>query len=125
MWRTVLAVVGGIVAWMVVATVLDIGLRLALPGYHDAEATLAFTLGMKIARLSLAVAASLAAGAAARWIAPTSKAAPWIVALILLALFVPEHIRIGSRLPLWYHLFFLLTLAPFVALGARLARRSS
>lgn len=127
MLRTILAVIGGLVAWAVVATLLDIGVRYALPGYRAAEPLLLFTMPMKIARLSLAVIASLAAGAVARAIAPASKAAPWIVGLILLALFLPSHIQIGARLPLWYHLFFLVTLAPLVALGAqlRLQRRSA
>jgi hypothetical protein len=118
MWRTVLAVVGGLVAWMLVATVLNIGLRHALPGYSEAEPVLAFTLAMKIGRLSLAVIASLAAGVVARSSAPASKAAPWIVGFIMLVFFVPGHIQLWSRLPVWYHLFFLITLAPAVALGA-------
>jgi len=120
MGRTILGVIGGLVAWVAIATVLDIGLRYALPGYREAEPLLVFTLTMKIARLTLALIASLGAGAAARAIAPASRWAPWLVGLILLALFLPEHIWIGARLPLWYHLFFLITLAPTVALGARL-----
>jgi hypothetical protein len=123
MWRIVLAVIGGLVAWTLVATVLDIGLRYALPGYREAEPALAFTLAMKIARLSLAVIASLAAGVTARAIAPSSNLAPWLIGLVALAIFLPEHIRIGPRLPLWYHLFFLVTLAPLVALGARVRLR--
>jgi hypothetical protein len=121
MGRTFLSIIAGLVMWMLVATVLDIGLRHALPGYQAAEPALAFTLAMEIARLSLAVIASLVAGAVVRVIAPASTVAPWIVGAVLLALFLPEHVRIWSRLPIWYHLFFLITLAPFVALGARLA----
>ena len=120
MVRTILAVIGGLVAWAVVATLLDIGLRLALPGYREAEPALAFTLAMKLSRLTLAVIASLAAGATVGTIAPASRWAPWIAGLIMLALFLPEHIRIWSLLPVWYHLFFLVTLAPLVALGARM-----
>jgi hypothetical protein len=118
MVRTILAVVGGVAAWALVATLLNIGLRLALPGYSEAEPLLAFTLGMKVGRLALAIIASLAAGAVARAIAPASKAAPWAVGLVMLALFLPIHVQIWSRLPIWYHLFFLLTLAPSVPLGA-------
>jgi hypothetical protein len=120
MGRTILGVIGGLVTWLVVATLLDIGLRHGLPGYAKAEPAFAFTLAMKIARLALAVLGSLAAGAVVRAIAPASRLAPWIVGLVLLALFVPVHIGIGARLSLWYHLFFLITLAPLVALGAQL-----
>ncbi len=118
MWRTVLAVVGGLVAWTLIATLINIGLRLVLPGYSQAEPVLAFTLTMKIARLSLAVVASLGAGAVIRSIAPASRAAPWICGFIILALFLPVHISIWPLLPIWYHLFFLVTLVPFVAVGA-------
>lgn len=122
MVRTILAVIGGLATWAIVATILDIGVRHALPGYRAAEPLLILTMPMKIARLSLAVIASIAAGFATRAIAPASKIAPWIVGLVMLALFLPSHIQIGARLPLWYHLFFLLTLAPFVVLGAQLRR---
>ena len=123
MVRTILAVIGGLVAWGVVATLIDIGLRLVLPGYREAEPALAFTLVMMIARLALAVVASLVAGAAAGAIAPASRAAPWLAGLVLLLFFLPAHIGLWTRLPVSYHLFFLLTLAPLVALGARLKPR--
>jgi len=123
MVRTILAVIGGLVTWTAVATLIDIGLRLALPGYREAEPVLAFTLVMMIARLALAVVASLAAGAAVGAIAPAGRWAPWLVGLVALAVFVPAHIRIWNSLPIWYHLFFLVTLAPLVALGARLKPR--
>jgi hypothetical protein len=123
MWRAILGIIGGLVAWTAVVTCIDIGLRHALPGYQAAEPTLAFTLAMMIARLSMAAFTSLVAGAVVRAIAPASRFAPWIVGLVLLALFLPEHIRIGSRLPLWYHLVFLITLAPLVALGAQIRLR--
>jgi len=123
MWRTILAIIGGLAAWALVATLLDIGLRHALPGYAQAEPTLTFTFAMKIARLSIAVVASLASGAVVRAISPASGFAPWLTGLVMVALFLPEHIRIWSRLPVWYHLFFLITLAPLVALGAQLRLR--
>jgi hypothetical protein len=120
MWRTILGVVVGLVAWVLVVTLLDIVLRWTIPGYASVEHALTFTLTMKIARLTIAAATSLIAGAIVRMIAPASKIAPWVVGLILLAFFVPVHVQIGTRLPLWYHLTFLLTLAPLVALGSRL-----
>jgi hypothetical protein len=123
MVRAFLGVIGGLVAWAVVATVLNFGLRLILPGYTQAEPLLAFTLAMKIGRLALAVIAGLAAGAVVRSLAPASSLAPWIVGLVMLLLFLPVHIQIWPRLPVWYHLFFLITLAPSVVLGAWLRAR--
>jgi hypothetical protein len=123
MGRTVLAVIGGLVAWTVVVTLIDIGLRITLPGYRAAEPALAFTVAMMIARLLMSAVTSLAAGAIIRRIAPASRWAPWIVGLVIVALFLPEHIRIWPRFPIWYHLLFLIPLAPLVALGTRIGAR--
>jgi hypothetical protein len=123
MWRTFAGIIAGLAAWILIVTVLNWGLRLWLPGYVQAEPKMAFSLGMKIARLSMAAATSLAAGALVRICVPVSRSAPWIVGAILLALFVPDHIRLWDRFPVWYHLTFLVTLAPLVALGALLAMR--
>ena len=118
MWRTILSIVCGLVAWGLIATLLNFGLRWWLPGYVEAEPAMAFTLPMKIARLSLAALASLGAGALVRVVAPEGRWAPWIVGLVLVALFVPVHLQLWNKFPVWYHLTFLVTLAPLVALGA-------
>lgn len=120
MLRNAAGVLAGLIAWVLIVTVLNFGLRLWLPGYVEAEPAMGFTLTMKIARLAIAVLTSVAAGALVRVITPTSRWAPWIVGLVLLALFVPEHISLWNRFPVWYHLTFLVTLAPLVALGSRL-----
>ena len=122
MWRTFLSIIVGLAAWALVATLLNFALRLGLPGYAQAEPALAFTLVMKIARLSLAALASLAAGAVVRAVAPASRVAPWLVGLALLAMFVPVHVQLWNVFPVWYHLAFLIPLAPLVALGAAIFR---
>jgi hypothetical protein len=123
MRRTLAAVIAGLVAWAVIVTAINWGLRLGLPGYRQAEPMMLFTLTMKIARLSMAAVTSLAAGAIVRWVAPASRLAPWIVGLVILALFLPAHIHLWHRFPIWYHLSFLVPLAPLVALGAWLVPR--
>jgi hypothetical protein len=125
MRRTIVAIIAGLVGWAVIVTVINWGLRLGLPGYRLAEPTLVFTLGMKIARLTMAAITSIVAGALVRVIAPGSRVAPWIVGLLILALFLPAHIHLWHRFPIWYHLSFLVPLAPLVALGAWLARRGA
>jgi hypothetical protein len=121
--RALLGIVAGLVTWMVVATLLNFVLRSAIDGYAAAEPRLAFTLPMMFARLLLAAASSLAAGAMAGWIAQWRTWVPWAVGAVMLAFFVPAHVSLWPRLPVWYHLTFLVTLAPLVALGAMLARR--
>jgi len=122
MKKTILAFVAGLALWAVVATLLNFGLRAGLAGYVSAEPTMTFTLGMKFARLILGALASLAAGAAAGRIAPTKSSLPWVLGAIILAAFLPAHIQLWARFPVWYHLVFLGTLVPLVALGAAIAR---
>lgn len=119
MWRTIAGIFAGLVTWVLVVTVLNWGLRRWLPGYAQAEPAMLFTLGMKIARLTIGALTSLIAGALVRAITP-ANVAPWMVGLVLLALFVPDHIHVWNKFPIWYHLTFLVTLVPLVLLGARL-----
>ena len=77
---------------------------------------------MLIGRLLVGGLSSLGAGAVTAAIAPRAMRDAWILGLILLALFLPQHLlRLWRTFPLWYHLTFLVSLAPLVALGARLA----
>jgi len=112
-----------LVTWALVVTLLNFGLRAAIPGYHAAEASLQFTLAMKIGRLTEAALSSIAAGAVVGFVARSSKWAPWITGLIILAIFLPVHIGLWAKFPPWYHLAFLVPLAPLVALGAWLTMR--
>ena len=125
MWRTVLAVLGGLLAWVVIVSLINRGLRLWLPGYVAAEPVQAFTLTMKIARLSMAAVTSVIAGALTRAIAPSSRWAPSIVGGVLLAAFLPMHIAIWDKFPVWYHLTFLIPLLPLVVLGAWPGRKAA
>lgn len=123
MKRSILACLAGLVTWMIVVTVINRMLRLSLPNYTAAEHTLQFTLLMKWVRLVMAITTSLAAGAVTRWISPSSRWAPLIVGSIVLAMFLPAHIALWSRFPVWYHLTFLLTIIPAVLAGALLPPR--
>jgi hypothetical protein len=121
MKRMVLAMAAGLLVWILVISLLNRGLRLLLAGYAAAEPTMSFTLTMMTARLTIAALASLIGGAAVGWIAPRARAAPLVVSAILVAGFVPVHVQLWSRFPVWYHLTFLLSLLPLIVLGAHLA----
>ena len=122
MKRSILACLAGLLTWLVVVSLINRLLRLTMADYTTAEQTLQFTLAMKWARLTMAIVTSLAAGAVTGWTSLSSRWAPFIVGCAVLALFLPLHIAIWSRLPVWYHLTFLLTIIPAVLLGARLPR---
>lgn len=121
MKRIVLAMAAGLLVWILVISLLNRGLRLVLAGYAAAEPTMSFTLTMMAARLTIAALASLIGGAAAGWIAPRARAAPLVLGAILVAGFLPVHVQLWSRFPVWYHLTFLLSLLPLTVLGAHLA----
>jgi hypothetical protein len=121
MWRLVGGVVAGVVGWWVVGAAGFGLLRATWPDYATGEPTFDFTLAMQLSRLAVGVLCSLAGGIATALVVGRTSIAPWIVGAIQLLIFVPIHVSLWSSFPIWYHLFFLLTLAPLVALGARLA----
>src|SRR5580658_956270 len=125
MKRSILACLAGLLTWAVVVTLINRVLRLSLSNYTAAEHTLQFTLGMKWARLLMAIVTSLVAGAVTRWTSPSSRWAPLIVGSVVLAMFVPAHIALWSKFPVWYHLTFLLTIIPAVLVGALLTPRGN
>ena len=125
MARSILAFIVGLVVWVLVASVLNRGLRLALGGYAAAEPQMAFTHGMMAARLALGAAASLAAGAVTKVVAPSNARVVWVLGVFLLAAFIPVHVRLWTKFPVWYHLVFLGTLVPLVVLGATFVRKRS
>jgi hypothetical protein len=122
MKRAILAVLGGLVTWILVVSVLNRGLRLALEGYSAAEPRMTFTLGMMAARLTIGAVTSVIAGAMSGWIAPLSSRVAWILGVLLLVVFIPDHVRLWSSFPVWYHMTFLVTLVPLVVLGSWLRR---
>jgi hypothetical protein len=121
MKRSILAVVVGVVVWVVAVSLLDRVLRMTIAGYVEAEPKFAFTLSMMLARLGISALSSLAAGAVAALIARSPARAPWITGAVFLVLFVPQHVKLWNVLPVWYHLTFLLTLVPLFGAGGLLA----
>ena len=121
--KTIGAVIAGLVTWIFVATVINLPLRAGWPHYHDAETALNFTLGMKLARLVLGALSSLCGGFVAGWITRGRTVAATALGIVLLTVFVPNHYLLWAKFPVWYHLAFLVPLAPLVALGASLPTR--
>jgi hypothetical protein len=76
---------------------------------------------MLLARLSIGALATLAAGLVASVIAPRPKFVRLMPGLILLAAFIPRHIMLWSKFPIWYHLTFLLSLVPLTYVGGTLS----
>jgi hypothetical protein len=123
--RAVSAVIVAILVWFTVATVGNLALRAVIPGYASVEGTMTFTLPMQIGRLVLGLVSSVCAGIVCAAIARSNRMPVQIAASIMVLLFLPVHYSLWAKFPVWYHAFFLITLAPAVLVGATLWKRRS
>jgi hypothetical protein len=119
MIRNLLAVVLGLVAFVLAASICGVVLRLAWPDYASAEPVFGFTLAMQLVRLAIGAAATLTAGVVTGAIAKRRRAAVLATGIVLVVIFVPIHVTVWDRFPIWYHLWFLGSLVPLTLLGGR------
>ena len=119
MIRSILAVIVAVITWFIVATIGNWILRAALPGYSAVEVSMNFTFTMMICRLVLGLLSSLCAGFVCATIARNRVAAK-ASAAVMVVLFLPVHYMLWAKFPIWYHLFFLISLAPALLIGASL-----
>jgi hypothetical protein len=106
---------------MIVVTVAGFIMRVSWPAYASVASAMTFTLPMMIARLSIGALATIAMGIVTAVIAP-SVIARLMPGIVMLVLFIPEHVMLWQKFPVWYHLTFLLSLIPLTYAGAHLAR---
>jgi len=123
MTRGILGVVAGLAAWIASATVVDLIVRAAWPQYAAVVATMAFTLPMMLARRATGALSTLLAGWVTAVITRRSTLARVTTGGLLLVSFIPVHIGLWHKFPVWYHLTFLLSLVPLTWLGGRIATR--
>jgi hypothetical protein len=123
MLRSISAILIAVVAWFLIASVGNRVLRAAMRGYTDVEVAMAFTLPMQIGRLALGLVSSLCAGTVCALIARPGSHAAKFFGGIMLAFFLPVHYSLWDKFPVWYHIFFLGTLAPAIILGAAIVQK--
>jgi hypothetical protein len=99
------------------ATAFGLLMREAWPQYAAVAAAMTFTLPMMLARLAIGALATLLAGWVTSLVARRSAVARLGTGLLLLAVFIPQHMALWHRFPVWYHLTFLLSLVPLSYLG--------
>lgn len=120
--RGFLGSVTGLAAWILIATVAGVVMRLTWPAYAGVARAMTFTLSMMIARLSIGALATVVMGFVAAAIT-RSMVATLVPGVLLLIAFVPQHVVLWDKFPVWYHLTFLLSLIPLTYLGGRIASR--
>jgi hypothetical protein len=121
MLRQIGGAVVGVIAWGIVVTVLNLGLRHGWPAYAAVEKAMLFTVPMMAARLSISGISSLVSGFVAAAIGRRGQAA-LIAGVLLLLIFLPIHYMIWSKFPLWYHLTFLTSLPVLSIIGGQFSR---
>lgn len=119
-----MAFVAAVIAWFIVATLGNLVIRQIVEGYATQEAAMSFTWPAQVARLLLGIVATAASAFVAMRLSAGRFAVAAAVGLALLALFVPVHVNLWNKFPVWYHLVFLLSL-PLVSMtmGALLRKR--
>ena len=123
MVKATISVLVGFVIWFVAATLGNLLLRALIPTYIAAEAVMAFTLPMLLARLAVGFFSSLVAGFACSYVARRSPKLIYVLSIIMVLFFLPVHYNLLAKFPIWYHVVFLGTLAPLIILGGALRGR--
>jgi succinyl-CoA synthetase alpha subunit len=121
MARNFIGVVAGLAVWLFIAIVAGLFMRETWPAYAIVADAMTFTLPMMIARLSIGAFATVSMGFVTARIAQ-SAVARLIPGLILLIVFIPEHVMLWDKFPIWYHLSFLASLVPLTYVGNSFAR---
>src|SRR5262249_39793488 len=111
MAKNIVGVVAGLAVWMIVATVAGVIMRVSWPAYASVADAMTFTLPMMIARLSIGALATIVMGTITAVIAQ-SVVARLMPGVLMLVLFIPQHIMLWEKFPVWYHLTFLFSLVP-------------
>jgi hypothetical protein len=120
--RIILGALAGIVVWWIAVTVCDVIIRKLWVEYAQVEKSLVFTLPMMIMRLSESAVSSVLSGFVAALIANERAKSSAAAGLVLLAFFLPFHISIWSKFPVWYHLVFFTSLPVLSLAGGYLWR---
>jgi hypothetical protein len=119
MWRKILAGVAGYIGWWAIGTIGFVSLRALWHDYASVESAMTFTFSMQLARLLVGLLCSLGAGIIVSLILRQRSIVPWVLGIVLLIQFLPVHYYLWAKFPIWYHAFFLLTIAPVIVLGSR------
>jgi hypothetical protein len=121
MARDILGVIAGLAVWMAIAAVAGVTMRSTWPDYASVADAMTFTLPMMFARLAIGAFATLGAGWVTAVIARHSMLARVTAGLLLVVLFVPQHMFLWDKFPIWYHLTFLVSLVPLAYLGGQIS----
>jgi len=122
--RNILGVIAGLAVWIAIAGVAGLAMRSGWPEYARVADAMTFSLPMMFARLAIGASATLGAGWVAAVVARRAMLASVTAGLLLVLVFVPQHLMLWTRFPIWYHLTFLVSLVPLAYLGGQMSAPS-
>jgi hypothetical protein len=126
MAKGILGGIAGLVVWVIVVTVGGLILRGAWPAYSRVAEAMTFTLPMMVARLAISVLATVAMGLVTSAVARQSSTLARVMpGVLLLVAFIPVHIALWEKFPVWYHVTFLTSLVPLTYAGGKIAARGA
>jgi len=120
MAKKILGTVAGLAAWVTIVTAAGAIMRLLWPAYASVADAMTFTLPMQLARLSIGALATVVMGLVTAGIAQRPVLARLMPGVLLLIAFIPVHISLWDKFPIWYHLTFLVSLVPLTYAGGTL-----
>ena len=123
-WKIPAGALINIVTFVAIGTIGFIVMRLTWPTYAAVEKAMTFDTPMMATRLAVAAIGSLIGAYLAGVTVRDARVTPLVGGLVLLAIFVPVHMQMWDKFPLWYHATFLTSLPLLALIGGSFARQS-
>lgn len=121
MIRNILAVIVGFAIWTALWFAANAVLRTALPEAFDADGGINES-SLLVLILFVSVLCSLLSGFTTASISTRNEMKPlWVLAVIQVAIGTVVEVAYWSVIPVWYHITFILLLAPAIIAGGKLA----
>lgn len=122
MLRIILGVVAGFVAWSILWVGFDALLRAVWTSYDESVKTMTFSSSMLIIPLVSSAVVSIISGYVAALIAKENSKSSLILGILLLIVGIMVQIGVWDKIPIWYHLTFLILLIPMTIFGGKLKK---
>ncbi len=120
MLRIFLGVTVGFVVWSILWVGVDAILRAVWTNYDESIKAMTFSSSMLIVPLVLSAVVSIISGFVAALISRENSKSSLILGILLLIVGIFVQMSVWDKIPLWYHLTFLILLIPMTILGGKL-----
>ena len=120
MLRIFLGVTVGFVVWSILWVGVDAILRAVWTSYAESVKAMTFSSSMLIVPLVLSAVVSIISGFVAALISRENSKSSLILGILLLIVGIFVQMSVWDKIPLWYHLTFLILLIPMTILGGKL-----